>query len=695
MNHTPTPATTHSGRIIPPVIRRKYAARPDKPYPSGRCGDQSGAARCRTGWLMTVFGYTVLCLFHSLAHAEYGIQVGAFANQANAIRLADSINEQGFKAIMVPVVDRPVTLTRVIIGPYANTTSARSAQRQLAGHQWAGMIINYPDGTDDSEPHATDDSPSLTDEVTADVWRADSVADTEELIVAGLIDATPAGNHHLTMDDTSETLVIGESPGDSLPDDDTLIIDDGDQPDDDSLIIDEATSDGEELFITEPETGPQPGDDSLEPTGGWTDRLRYRQDDFSIGLDQLRIEYGNLYKSDATADTSNYGHVALSANWKPTSRWETQVSGRLDWYYQSGDPQVDEKALDYGESFVRFRGDQYRLTAGTQKIIWGRIDEVPPTDRMSRVDAARGVLGPLAERRRALPALRLEGFHQGFKLDAVLLADFRKAFLADKDSVWYTINRTQGAILGFETTPLVETLVKNGSITENAPSGIGGYGVRMSNTGAHFDYAVTVQRNRQSLPYWQLNPEVRGALLGGADPITAIASSSDATFRARYPRAWVVGGDLGFEALDGTWRFEAAWISDTPVTRTDLRFDKVDSANWAAGFQFFPGDSEFRVNLQIVGTNMIDTPSVLDNENTYNFNGTVHGEFGKNRWRMDTRFFFGLDRRDIYINPEITFIGWEPHEIYAAWHYFDGDDETIGGYWEDSALLTLGVRTQF
>ena len=68
---------------------------------------------------------------------------------------------------------------------------------------------------------------------------------------------------------------------------------------------------------------------------------------------------------------------------------------------------------------------------------------------------------------------------------------------------------------------------------------------------------------------------------------------------------------------------------------------------------------------------------------------------GQNRWRLDTRFFLGLDRRDIYVNPEVTFIGWEPHEIYAAWHYFDGDDDTIGGYWEDSALLTLGLRSQF
>jgi hypothetical protein len=238
-------------------------------------------------------------------------------------------------------------------------------------------------------------------------------------------------------------------------------------------------------------------------------------------------------------------------------------------------------------------------------------------------------------------------------------------------------------------------LIQNGSISENEPSGTAGYGLRMSNTGEYFDYAVTAQRIRQSLPYWQLNTEVRGALLSGADPVTAIASSSGATFRARYPRAWVVGGDLGFEALDATWRFEAAWISDTPVTRSDLRFDKVDSANWAAGAQFFPGDSEFLVNLQIVGINMIDAPSILDRENTYQFNGSIHGEFDKNRWRMDTRFFIGLDEKDIYINPEITFIGWEPHEIYAAWHYFDGHDETIGGYWQDSSLLTLGLRTQF
>ena len=314
---------------------------------------------------------------------------------------------------------------------------------------------------------------------------------------------------------------------------------------------------------------------------------------------------------------------------------------------------------------------------------------------MSRADISRGLLDDLPERRRAMPVIRFEGFHEGYKLDALVNPAFRKAALPDKDSVWYTINREKGAILGFKQTPLLQNLVKNGSVSDKAPDDYGGFGFRLSHTGDRFDYAVTVQKARQSTPYWQLNSTVRSSLQAGAPPGAAVASSGKATFRARYPRTWVAGGDMGFQALDATWRFEAAWISDTPVTRNDLRYDTVDSANWAAGVQFFPGDTDVRVNLQIVGVNLIDSPSILDRKNIYNFNGTIHGEFGNNRWEGSTRFFVGLDKKDIYFNPEIAFIGWEPHKIYAAWHYFSGDDETVGGYWEDDSILTLGWRAEF
>jgi len=514
------------------------------------------------------------------------------------------------------------------------------------------------------------------------------------LLATGLLvsSLSPAASMAASIADQApegEVLIIDEAP--AAGGQEILIIEDGPGP---------AIPDAPAIEIIEQPasgtgTGKQAADTALPDSGASKEKFRHSQGDFSIGLDKAWLEYGNLYKSQSSANSSNYGHLAFSADWNPDPAWEMRLGARVDWYGQTGEPDFSEAKLDYTDSFLRYRGENYRLTAGTQKVIWGRIDELPPTDRISRADISRGVLDPLPDRRRAMPVLRFEGFQEGYKLDAIWLPDFRKAALPDQDSVWYPINQTDGTILGFEPTPLMKAFVQQGSINDSAPDGEGGFGFRLSNTGQQFDYAVTVQRARQSTPYWQLNPTVRAAFLAGNDPASAIDSSSEATFQAQYPRTWVAGGDFGFEAMSATWRFEAAWISDTPVTHTNLLYDTVNSVNWAAGVQFYPGDRDVRVNLQFAAINLIDASNVLDRTDIYNFNGSIFGKFGNNRWQSNTRFFIDLDENGVYFNPEISFIGWEPHEIYAGWHYFSGDAQTIGGYWKNSSLLTLGWRSLF
>jgi len=609
------------------------------------CKENYPAIRpARTGFclLATVF-YTGLLQYPGTSLADYGIQLGAFDNKTNAEQLARELIEKEFPARLFPPTDSTSKLTRIIVGPFFHKSAARDVQQQLASNGWHGFQRDYP------------------------------VTTNEPLVVA-------ADSGH-GADDDEEILIIDEadSTDDVSPegDDDTILLMD----DDDTLLL---------LDEDEPEMATDSQD-----SPSWTDYTRYENGRFSIGLDKARLEYGNLYQSKSSVNTTNYGHLALSAEWNPDSAWETRFGGRIDWYDQTGSPSVDEVDFDYGDSFVRYRGENYRVTAGTQKVIWGRIDEVPPTDRLSRADISRGILDPLSERRRAMPVLRFEGFHEGYKLDAVFLPLFRKAAQADKDNIWYPVNQTNGTILGVESNALMKTFVQQGRISDSAPDGDGGFGLRMSNTGQQFDYAVTVQHARQSTPYFELDPSVRRAFLNGATPAGAIAAGKGATFKARYPRSWVAGGDFGFEALSATWRFEGAWISDTPVTRKDLRYDTVSSISWAAGAQFYPGDSNVRVNLQITGVNLIDAPAVLDRTDIYNFNGSIFNEFGNNRWQATTRFFIGLDQKDIYINPEISFIGWEPHELYAGLHYFNGEEDTIGGYWENNSLLTVGWRSQF
>ena len=218
--------------------------------------------------------------------------------------------------------------------------------------------------------------------------------------------------------------------------------------------------------------------------------------------------------------------------------------------------------------------------------------------------------------------------------------------------------------------------------------------MRFSGTAKSVDYAVSIQRARRSLPYYKFDPTVRNALLSGASVSSAIAASPQ-TFTEVHPWSWYIGSDAAIDALSATWRFEAAYVSDIPVTTTDFRYTRESGVDWGAEVEFYPGDANTRVNLQLSGTELFNPPAVLDRINIYSFGGMVERPFLHSRWRARLRFLFGLDKRNIYLNPELAYIAWEPYEIYLDAHYFSGDPVTAGGYHQDHGLITLGWRARY
>lgn len=397
---------------------------------------------------------------------------------------------------------------------------------------------------------------------------------------------------------------------------------------------------------------------------------RKKEQGWKVGVDEVRVSAGG-FVDDPAPDSVLNAHAAVSAT-KKSGDWEFALGARVDGQAQGGSPDYSRVKLDYAENYVSWRGDDKRITVGAQNVLWGRVDEISPIDRMSRVDLTRLILDKQPQRRRAIPAVRLEQFMGDYKLDAVWLPVFDSAVLPHADSAWHPVDLSGSRILGIGATPISIT----GFDVRDEEHGSGGAGIRLTRAGSEIDYGLSVQRVRQSLPYYQL----------GAGVLTGI-----------HPYSWVVGGELETQKAGATWRMEMAWSSDVPVTMASPLGQLGFETGWdvVIGAEFFPGDAETRVTLQLAGHKTTADMSILDRDEIYAMTGEVEHPFSQGRWRFNLRFATGLNEHDVYINPKLTFLGIDQHEFYLAGHVFSGAEKTLGGFYKDKDLIELGWRARF
>ncbi len=394
-----------------------------------------------------------------------------------------------------------------------------------------------------------------------------------------------------------------------------------------------------------------------------------------FNVDDLRVEWGGFI-DDAAPISAVLFHGAISVKGQVDAGLEYALGVRLDGYSQSGGQKYTDTTLDYTENYLRWRNADMRFTLGTQNILWGRVDETPPVDRLSRVDLSRFVLDKLPERRRAVPAVRFERFLGDYKLDAAWVPVFTPAVVPDTRSIWHMVNQTSGRILGVAGIPT--GLVQNASLIEGKEDG-GGGGLRLTRAGGRLDYGLSFQYARQSVPYYRLT-----AL--GPTPI----------FTSVHPYSWILGGEMETQIAGATWRLESAWSSDIPVTTwATSRYRTEPAADLIIGVEFFPGDSDTRVTLQLAGHKTYVGEAVFDRTEIVAFNGEIEHPFAHGRWRANLRFMAGVNERDVYLSPKITYFGLDQHEFYLAAHIFSGAEGTLGGFHRQHDLVTVGWQARF
>jgi hypothetical protein len=364
--------------------------------------------------------------------------------------------------------------------------------------------------------------------------------------------------------------------------------------------------------------------------------------------------------------------------------WSARLSARIDGQYQAGDlADLEWLRGDYDESWLRFEAAGWRLTAGAQRIIWGRVDEFSPTDRLSTRDFTRLIFDDLSLRRRANPALRAEWSGTRSNLDLVILPRFREAELPADESVWFPFDATSGSVAGLPLGDLPRQFLR-GAAVNNDFDGSEGFGLRFSEATARLDYALTLQRVNNPEPYFTLGR-----------PPTATQS---AVLDVVYPRTWVAGGDVGFAWGAVTLRGEVAWLSDSLFTDAQtLMTGKSEELNWVLGAEFFPGDGDLRVTAQLSGRHLLDADGALDFTDITTFLGDLESPLRIGALPMNARlrYSFRLDERASYLNPELAYTGFEPSVIYVGAHLFNGSYGTLEGFYEDRDQVVLGWRARF
>jgi hypothetical protein len=396
-----------------------------------------------------------------------------------------------------------------------------------------------------------------------------------------------------------------------------------------------------------------------------------------FGIDDVLAEAGWLSSDAPEARRVFAWRLSPYALWQPSRNWEFRAGLRLDGATQRGGALDDDRTrADVGDTYVRYRDGDMRVTVGAQTIVWGRVDAVPVIDRVSRVDLGRFLLDDLAERRRAHWALRWEQtFGDDLKLDAVVLPKFRPARLPSADSVWHPINRLTGRIIGIEPDPALAALVQSASV-RHEDHGAGGAALRLTRTGGTMDWGVTLARTRQPLPYVRLD--------SGVPALTVT-----------HPYNNFIGVDAETNAWGATWRAELGYSDGVPATRPTGPTIETSAVEAVAGVEMFPGGKNTRLTLQLAARSLRANGPVLELKDYVGVNGELESTFAQGRWRASLRFMSGLNVHDVYVAPKLSYLGWEPHEVYITARHFAGEGRALGGFHRDHGMVAVGLRTRF
>lgn len=229
---------------------------------------------------------------------------------------------------------------------------------------------------------------------------------------------------------------------------------------------------------------------------------------------------------------------------------------------------------------ARYSGDRVDLLAGYGRVVWGKLDEIQPTDVINPLDVSRFFFEGRGEAR--LPVLLLRGrldLSEDVAIEGIYLPDFRRGRFdqLEEDTSPFNLPASVPSdvvclAIGCPVAPPSVEDREPALKLENAQGG-----TRLSVTSGRVDWSISAFRGFESFGLYAVED----------DPG---APSRPGRIALIYPRFTMVGGD--FEAVRGQWgvRGEVAAFVDDSFQSPDVAIVTGSSFDAGIGFDRKAGD---------------------------------------------------------------------------------------------------------
>jgi hypothetical protein len=347
---------------------------------------------------------------------------------------------------------------------------------------------------------------------------------------------------------------------------------------------------------------------------------------------------------------------------------ELTASGYADGLAADRGASIYDAIVRAHEVLVTLTFDRADLQAGLGRVVWGRLDELPPGDVINPLDVSRFFFEGRTEARLPVSLLRGRWFiTEGAVLEGVYVPLFRRGRFDQLDEPTSPFNLTAGltGCLVIEICPEPGIVSAEPAATfQNAQGGI-----RFSGTLRRLDYAVSAYRGFR--PFGVVAPELEGEALRLVE---------------RFPRFTMVSGD--FESVRGPWAFrgEAALFDEADDPRARA-ISGVPGLSWDAGFAVDRKTGAYRLS----GTVLVSRGS----QTTTNFIIGTDRSFAQERYTTRTFGVINVNDGSAFVRNITTMTVRDNVALEGSVGWFFGESADTIGRFADRDFIYARLKLYF